>query len=147
MAMKPGPDGPRSTTASIIFALLDPIPYGFLVAACLFDVGYASHPEVLWIKAAAWLIAVGLLFAIVPRLINLVQVWFTGSRPRVGAEIASFWLNVGAIAAATVNAFVHSRDAYAAMPEGLWLSGLTVALLVLGRLACARHQWRIRASS
>ncbi|MBV9889387.1 MAG: hypothetical protein JO090_00685, partial [Rhizobacter sp.] len=43
------------------------------------------------------------------------------------------WLSLLAIAAAILNAFVHSRDAYAVMPEGLWLSILTVGLFVLAR--------------
>ena len=59
-------------------------------------------------KCASWLIALGLIFAIIPRLINLAQVWFYSSTP--GGKI-DFWLNLIAIIAALVNCFVHSRDA------------------------------------
>ena len=124
----------RLKAASIVFDLLDPIPYGFFVGALVFDAIYATSAQVLWFKAAAWLIAIGLLFAVLPRLINLAQVWFPDGRHRAAGEIAGFWLNALAIAAAITNAFVHSRDAYGVMPEGLWLSSLTVLLLILARV-------------
>ncbi len=125
----------RSLSAAAVFGLLDPLPYGCFVAALIFDVTYANSGEILWDKAAAWLITIGLLFAVVPRIINLVQVWVTGERPRPFAVTLSFWLNLVAILAAIVNAFVHSRDAYGSMPDGLWLSVLTVVLLVIANLA------------
>ncbi len=131
---------PRSETAAIVFNVLDPIPYGLFLTALIFDGTYVRSADVLWLKSAAWLIAMGLLFAAVPRLINLVRVWFPGERPRAGAEMAGFWLNFGAIAVAIFNAFVHSRDAYGVMPEGLWLSSLTVVLLVLAKVIATLQQ-------
>ena len=126
-------DRPGSRAAAVAFDVLDPVPYGFFVGALVFDVVYAKTAEVLWFKAAAWLIAIGLLFAVLPRLINLVRVWLPGRRLRATGEMAGFWLNLLAVAAAIVNAFVHSRDAYGVMPEGLWLSIVTVVLLVLAK--------------
>ncbi len=120
--------------AAIFFNVLDPVPYGLFLAALIFDITYVRSNEALWLKSAAWLIAMGLLFAVVPRLINLVRVWFYGGRSRVGAEMTCFWLNFAAIAVAILNAFVHSRDAYGVMPEGLWLSLLTMILLVLAKV-------------
>ena len=138
---------PRSSAAAIAFDLLDPIPYGCFVGALIFDAIYAQTAEVLWFKAAAWLIAIGLVFAVLPRLINLVQVWFRGRRPRIAGEMAGFWLNLVAIAAAIVNAFVHSRDAWGVMPEGLWLSVLTVILLVLAKAMPALLPVRTRVAA
>ena len=60
---------PRSKAAAIAFDLLDPIPYGLFVGALLFDAIYAKSAEALWLKAASWLIAIGLLFAVVPRFV------------------------------------------------------------------------------
>lgn len=121
-----------STTAAIVFDLLNPIPFGFFVAALIFDLVYARSADVLWFKSAAWLISIGLFFAVVPRLINLVRVWFPGARRSTGRDKAAFFFYLLGVLCAIVNAFVHSRDAYAIVPEGLWLSALTVVLLVVG---------------
>lgn len=123
-----------STTAAVLFDLLNPIPFGFFVAALIFDAVYTNTAVVMWFKSAAWLIAIGLVFAVIPRLINLARVWFPGSRSSTARDKGAFFLYLFGIVAAIVNAFVHSRDAYAIIPEGLWLSILTVVLLVVGNV-------------
>ncbi len=127
----------RSVVADGIYFLLNPIPFGCFVAALIFDVVYFRSGEILWDKGAAWLIVFGLLFAIVPRLISLVQVWITSRALATRADRFDFWFNLVAIVAAIANAFVHSRDAYASMPTGVWLSAGTVALMSLGRILVA----------
>ncbi len=127
----------RSAIAKAIYDLLNPIPFGFFVAALIFDLVYARSGVVLWGKGAAWLVTFGLLFAVVPRLINLVQVWITSRRSAMSPDKLDFWLNLFAIAAAIVNAFVHSRDAYAIVPAGVWLSACTVILLSIGHIVLA----------
>jgi len=133
--MNPSIETPRSSPAAVIFDLLDPLPYGCFVVALIFDATYSHTAGILWMKAAAWLICIGLVGAVIPRLINLVQVWVTGMRPRPSGVTLAFWLDAAAIVAAIFNAFVHSRDAYATMPAGLWLSILTVALMVVAHVA------------
>jgi uncharacterized membrane protein len=123
--------------ANAIYGLLNPIPFGFFVAARIFDIVYVHTAVMLWNKGAAWLIVIGLLFAIVPRLVNLVQVWVTSRRTALRAERIDFWLNLVAIVAAIFNAFVHSRDAYAVVPANMWLSLCTVLLLAVGRVVMA----------
>ncbi|MCS0590929.1 DUF2231 domain-containing protein [Massilia norwichensis] len=127
----------RFSITSAIFDVLDPIPFGFFVAALIFDVLYANTYTILWVKAAAWLISIGLVFAIIPQLINLGRTWFGKARVRTRNLALNFWLNVVAIIAALLNAFVHSRDAYATMPAGVWLSILTVLAMVVGRVLLA----------
>jgi len=117
-----------------VFDLLNPIPFGFFVGALIFDVVYTQSTNVMWFKSAAWLIAIGLVFAILPRFINLAQVWFGRARPAPFRVKAAFWLHLLAIVAAIVNAFVHSRDAYAIVPEGVLLSVLTVLLMAAGNV-------------
>lgn len=138
MSYRPAPR--RSVVANAIYGLLNPIPFGFFVAALIFDITYAKSGEILWMKGAAWLIAIGLVFAIIPRVVNLVQVWITSRRTTVAAERADFWLNLLAIVVAVINAFVHSRDAYAVMPAGVWLSVLTVLLLAVSHIVIAVKQ-------
>lgn len=120
-----------------VFGLLDPIPFGCFVAALIFDITYARTAVIIWDKGAAWLIVFGLLFAVVPRLIDLVRVWIRPLHRVTGAEKLDFWLHLLAIVAAIFNAFVHSRDAYATMPAGLWLSACTVLLMSVGQVVRA----------
>lgn len=127
----------RFSVTSAIFNLLDPIPFGFFVGALIFDIIYAKTANIFWMKNAAWLITIGLLFAIIPQLINLAVVWFSKRRIRSRGQVINFWLNVVGIVAALVNAFVHSRDAYAVMPDAIWLSILTVAAMGIGRMMLA----------
>ena len=127
----------RSVMANAIYGLLNPIPFGCFVAALIFDITYARTAVVLWGKGAAWLIVIGLLFAVIPRLVNLVQVWITSRRLAMRADRLDFWLNLLAIVAAIFNAFVHSRDAYAVVPAGVWLSACTVILLSIGHIVMA----------
>ncbi|MFL6673826.1 MAG: hypothetical protein ACJ8LG_11120 [Massilia sp.] len=122
--------------ASAVFNLLNPIPFGFFVAVLIFDVIYVNSPDVLWVKGSAWLVSMGLVFAIVPRLINLCYVWFGKNRSTLAVKV-DFWLNLFGIVAALVNAFVHSRDAYAVIPDGVWLSVATVVSMAIGRIVLA----------
>jgi uncharacterized membrane protein len=127
----------RSRFATAAFDLLNPIPYGLFVGTLIFDIVYANTADVLWAKGAAWLVTVGLLFAIIPRFINLGHVWFPSRSARTSFEKLDFWLNLLGIVAAILNAFVHSRDAYAIVPENVILSVVTVALLSAGQIALA----------
>lgn len=124
----------RFSLTSAIFNVLDPIPFGFFVAGLIFDVIYFKTANVMWVKGAAWLISIGLVIAILPQLINLAVVWFGKRRVRSRHQVLNFWLNVVAIVAALINAFVHSRDAYAVMPTGMLLSVVTVVAMALGRI-------------
>ena len=135
--MRAGQAGSKFSIVSAVFNLLDPIPFGFFVGTLIFDVLYANTATILWMKSAAWLVSIGLVFAIVPQLINLYRVWFDRRRVRVRGEPVNFWLNVVGIVAALVNAFVHSRDAYAVIPDALWLSVVTVAAMGIGRILLA----------
>jgi uncharacterized membrane protein len=131
------PEPRRSIVAESIYGLLNPIPFGCFVAALIFDTLYSNSAVMLWDKGAAWLIVFGLLFAVVPRLVNLTQVWITSRRSATRADKLDFWLNFFAILVAIINAFVHSRDAYAVVPTGLWLSACTVILLSISLIVVA----------
>ena len=133
----------RSRLAVAVYKLFDPIPFGMFVGALIFDAVYSRTGELLWMKAAAWLIAIGLVFAIIPRLVNLALVWFPARKPGSGALKIDFFVNFLAIVAAIFNAFVHSRDAYGVMPAGLWLSIATVVLLCVGSLVRSAYEYEL----
>lgn len=128
---------PGSIVASALYGLLDPIPFGCFVAALIFDILYLRTAVIQWDKCAAWLILFGLVFAVVPRLINLAQVWITPRHTATRIDYLDFWLNLLAVVAAFFNALVHSRDAYAVVPAGVWLSLATVALIAVAHVIVA----------
>lgn len=124
----------KNRLAAVIYNLLNPIPYGCFIAALIFDIIYIYSTDVMWGKSASWLILFGLLFAIIPRLINLFQVWVGAAWPQLSAVKIHFWLNLLAIVAAILNSFVHSRDAYAIAPQNVIWSAITVACLVIANI-------------
>ncbi|WP_250515118.1 DUF2231 domain-containing protein [Caballeronia sp. INDeC2] len=119
---------------------MNPIPYGLFVGTLIFDITYMTTRNVLWGKGAAWLVTAGLLIAIIPRLLNLGHVWVQRRHVVSRIEKIDFWLNLLAIIATIVNAFVHSRDAYAMVPENVVLSVITVALLSIAHIAMAMNR-------
>ncbi|MFC0398824.1 DUF2231 domain-containing protein [Paraburkholderia rhizosphaerae] len=134
----------RSRIATAIFDLLNPIPFGLFVGTLIFDIIFAITGNVFWGKGAAWLVTVGLVFAIIPRVINLCHVWLPSRYPITAIERLDFWLNLLAIAAAIANAFVHSRDAYAMVPQNLILSVATVLLLSITHIVVALDKFVFR---
>lgn len=127
----------RSSFATAVFDLLNPIPYGFFVGTLMFDIIFAVTGNVFWGKGAAWLVSTALFFAIIPRVINLWRVWFVSRYQSTRIEKLDFWLNLLAIIAAIANAFVHSRDAYGMVPLNVVLSVITVILLSTAQVILA----------
>lgn len=119
----------RSGILYALYMLLNPVPFGFFVAGLIFDYVYSSTAEIFWAKAASWVITLGLVFAIIPRLINLFYVWFRPVDGQRKADMAGFWLYGFGIVAAIFNAFIHSRDAYGIVPANVLLSVVTVVLI------------------
>lgn len=126
----------RSAVAVTLYALLEPVPLGFFVAAWLFDIIYMKTFIILWSISASWLIAIGLVIAILPRIISLIYMFRGSTAP----EKTHFWLSLVAIILAIANAFIHSRDAYAVMPTAAILSTLVVILLLLANVQLALRQ-------
>lgn len=129
---------PRNSSVAVgIVALLDPLPIGFFTAAWIFDIIYIFSTEIAWTQAASWLIVFGLIVAIIPRLINLVQVWVGTSFAQNSPIKLHFWLSLLAIIISIFNAFIHSRDAFAVVPAGVTLSTIVVILLLVANLQLA----------
>ncbi|MDI3364067.1 hypothetical protein [Pantoea sp. V108_6] len=126
----------RSAVAVTLYALLEPVPLGFFVAAWLFDIIYMKTFIILWSISASWLIAIGLVIAILPRIISLIYMFRGSTAPKK----THFWLSLVAIILAIANAFIHSRDAYAVVPTAAILSTLVVILLLLANVQLALRQ-------
>lgn len=99
------------------------------LGALLSDWAYAASHEVQWTNMASWLIAGGLVFAGVALLWGLVDV-VRDRAQRHRRAAAYLVLLLATFAVGLVNALVHAKDAWAAMPAGLWLSVLVLLLVV-----------------
>jgi uncharacterized membrane protein len=125
-----------ATTAPVFARPLHPLhgillafPLPLFLGALLADIAYWKTFQIQWANFASWLIAGGLLFGGFAVLWALVDLFRAGAARRRNAAVyfvvlAAMW------ALGLVNAFVHAKDAFAIMPEALYLSAV-VALLAL----------------
>lgn len=104
-------------------------PLPLFLGALLSDWAYSASYQVQWTNFASWLIAGALVFtglALLWSIINALRADLPGGR--------SGWLLVALLAATFVigfiNALVHAKDAWAAMPAGLILSVIVLLLAV-----------------
>ncbi|MFI8481668.1 DUF2231 domain-containing protein [Pseudomonas sp. NPDC078700] len=98
------------------------------LGALLSDIAYFKTYEIQWSNFASWLIAAGLVFcglALLFALVNLFRADQKSGRPAVYLLLLLVTWVIG-----LVNAFEHAKDAWAAMPMGLYLS------VVITVLAC-----------
>ncbi len=112
-----------------LHAILLAFPLPLFIGALLSDVAYRSSFHIQWANFSSWLIAGGLLvgaFAVLWSLINL----FRRRAARKGRLVVYFVVLLAMWGFGFVNALVHAKDAWATMPEGLYLSAIT-ALLAL----------------
>ncbi len=132
---------PKNSALAVgIVALLDPLPIGFFAAAWIFYIIYIYSTEIAWTQAASWLIVFGLFIAIIPRIINLIQVWVGTGYPQGSPVKVHFWASALAIVLSIFNAFIHSRDAFAVVPAGVTLSTVVVLLLLFANLQLALRE-------
>jgi len=98
------------------------------LGALLSDWAYAESYEVQWTNFASWLIAGGLVFAGIALLWATIDVLrSSATRHRRGAVYLVLLL--ASCVLGFVNALVHARDAWAAMPAGLVLSVVVLLLM------------------
>ncbi|MBY0332039.1 MAG: hypothetical protein K2X49_15365 [Acetobacteraceae bacterium] len=112
-----------------LHAILLAFPLPLFLGALLSDLAYARSFQVQWANFASWLIAGGLLvggFALLWALVGLIR-----SAPERRRRMAIYFVVLLAMwGLGFVNALVHAKDAFATMPEGLYLSAV-VAVLAL----------------
>lgn len=110
-----------------LHAILLAFPFPLFLGALLSDLAYWVSFHVQWANFSSWLITGGLLFGGFAMLWALVElaVGPTGRRGRLAVyavTLLAMWV-IG-----FVNALIHAKDAWATMPEGLFLSALTALL-------------------
>jgi uncharacterized membrane protein len=108
------------------------------LGALLSDWAYSASYQVQWTNFASWLIAGGLVFTGFALLWSLVEA-LRADVPRRGRKWVPVALLVGTFVLGLVNALVHAKDAWAAMPEGLILSVLVFLLALAATWAGFSH--------
>ena len=112
-----------------LHAILLAFAFPLFLGALLSDLAYARTFHIQWANFASWLIAGGLLvsaFAVLWALIDLAR----SHRSRRGRAAFYFIVLLAMWVLGFFNALVHAKDAFAIMPEALYLS-VVVALLAL----------------
>ena len=121
-----GPAEPRPLHP--LHAILLSFPFPLFLGTLLSDLAYRQTFQIQWANFAQWLNAGGLLVGALALLWAFVNLFRRDTRGRRAVfyfvMLLAMWL------AGLLNAFIHARDAWAIMPEGLWLSAVS-ALLAL----------------
>jgi uncharacterized membrane protein len=113
-----------------LHAILLAFPLPLFAGALASDFAYRSTFHIQWANFSSWLIAGGLLvggFALLWALINL----FRRGPARKGRLAVYFVVLLAMWGLGFVNALVHAKDAWATMPEGLYLSVITTLLALV----------------
>jgi len=111
-------------------AILLSFPLPLFLGALLCDAAYTATFQIQWANFAAWLIAGALLIGGFALLWALVDVFRVGASQR-GRQVLYFLALLLMWAVGFVNALIHAKDAFATMPEGLYLSAATVLLALI----------------
>lgn len=100
------------------------------LGALISDWAYFSSHQIQWVNFAAWLIAGGLLIAGPVLLWGAIDLlWSPETRHRRSVVYLSLLLATFVVG--FLNALVHAKDGWAAMPTGLILSALMVVLALM----------------
>jgi uncharacterized membrane protein len=98
--------------------MLVPIPIACFLGVLLTDLTYWWSAEMMWANFSAWLVSVGVIFGYLAAIFGLID--FLGSRSIRAQKPA--WPhaigNVVLLILATLNMFVHSRDAWTSRAVG-----------------------------
>ncbi|BCT91681.1 membrane protein [Lysobacter helvus] len=111
------------------------------LGAVLSDYAYTTSYQVQWVNFAIWLIAGGLVFAGFALLCEVAKFLRAdrrrGLRPIALLVVLVLWV------LGLIDAFVHSRDAFATMPTGFVLSIVVFVLACIATwLGFTSYRWR-----
>ena len=110
-----------------LHAILLAFPFPLFLGALLSDYAYRASFQIQWANFSSWLIAGGLLVGGFALLWALIDLFRSGPARRRRSAIY-FVVLLAAWVVGFVNALVHSKDAFAIMPEALVLSATATIL-------------------
>ncbi len=125
-------DLPRPAAGRRWLLLLASFPTAYFVGALATDVAYASSADMMWADFSAWLLAAGILMAVLAALVGIVVLLVNrgARRPRPGWPLVLG--SVVVLALAFLDNLVHTRDAWTSVvPLGLALSAATVVAVLV----------------
>ena len=111
------------------------------LGALLSDSAYFSSHQIQWVNFAAWLIAGGLLIAGPALLWGALDV-LRSSANRHRRGLIYLALLLVTVVVGFINALVHGKDGWAAMPTGLILSAVVVVLAATASAVGLASTWR-----
>lgn len=126
---------PKST-ASIaghpLHPMLIPFPVAFLVTALVTDLVFWSTGVAIWATASMWLIAAGVVMALVAALAGFTDFFGDERIRQLGAAWQHMIGNLVVVVLALVNWYIryNSGATLGAQPWGIWISLATVLLLL-----------------
>jgi len=122
---------PLSIADRSITGILLAIPVVCFIGALLTDIAYWRTADMMWANFSAWLITVGVVIgylAAIAGLIDFASNRLVRAQPPAWPHLIG---NVVAMLIATVNMFIHSRDAWTSVvPWGAILSAVVVVILL-----------------
>lgn len=113
-----------------LHALLLTFAPSMFVGALVSDLAYASSAHVQWSNFASWLIVGGLIgggFALLWIVIELLR----DRTQRRTRQTVYAGLLAATFVFGFINALIHAKDAWAIMPDAVWLSLVTVLLALI----------------
>lgn len=121
---------PSTVRLHPLHAILLAFPLPLFLGALLSDLAYQASFNVQWANFSSWLIAGGLFFGGFALLWALVAL-FVGETARTRQPLVYFVVLLVMWVIGFINALVHAKDAWATMPEGLYLSVITTLLALI----------------
>ena len=115
------------TVAATMHAVLVFSSVPLFLGALLSDWAYSSSHQIQWVNFAAWLIVGGMLIAGPALLWGAVDV-LRSSAGRHRRGLVYLTLLLATVVVGFINALIHAKDGWAAMPTGLILSAVVVLL-------------------
>ena len=116
-----------------IHGILAAYPLVCFTGALLTDIVYANTAQMQWANFSVWLIAAGVVMALLAAVAGIVDAARGRRRgaPRRSSAVHSV-LTIVALVVAIINGFIHSRDAWTSVvPAGLILSAISAVLILI----------------